>query len=113
MTTLSSLFLPTTYVSMEAMEAAETGVNASGPTFNDNGAGLAEYKSFISFAMADAKAGKGNMGDNAWLDSEFSAFLKREGQWWSGDFRIPYTSIVFNKWLGYAGAAGALWFLLR
>jgi len=46
------------------------------------------------------------------MEIQFAAFLKHEKQWWSGDFQVPLTPFVFNKWLGYGGAAALVYFMV-
>jgi len=113
MTTLSSLFVPTTYGTLTGVVATETGLDSTGAATFNNSDAAAEYKAFMNYIVPLAKAGKGSLGDDNWANSEFNQFLKNESHWYSGDFRIPFTSVIFSKWIAYIGGAGALWFLLR
>ena len=112
MTTINSLILPTTYTTFESLMGnwANTYSPTGMPLFT-NAAATAEYTAFHNYYSGNAKT-VSQMNDPAFTDSTFAGFLTSESHWWSGSFRIPGTPVIVNKWLGYAGGAAALYFLV-
>jgi len=91
MTTLTSYVLPTHYTTFATLSTA----NSAG----DNAA-VTEY-------------GALSASGHPLTDAGLTAFIADEGKWYSGQFNVPGTSILVNKWLAYGAVAAALYVLMK
>jgi len=91
MTTLTSFILPTQYTTFATLTAANNGAN---------NAAAAEFGALKASGQPLSDAG-------------LTTFIANENTWYSGQFNVPGTAILVNKWLAYGAAAVALFVLLK
>jgi len=112
MSSIASLFVPTKFTNFSTIMSHQTGTDESGPTFTNVDA-AAEFKAWYQFEQKNNPTGGVNGMNMASIDADFAGFLQTERNWWSGHYRIPFTPIVFNKWIGYGGAAAFLFLMMK
>ena len=91
MTTLSSYVLPTHNTTFATLSTAKTS--------GDNAA-VAEY-------------GALSASGHPLTDAGLTSYLTDENKWYAGQFNVPGTSILVNKWLAYGAVAAALYVLMK
>ena len=93
MTTLTSFILPTQYTTFATLTAANTGTN---------NAAAAEFGALKASGQPLSDAG-------------LTTFIANENEntWYSGQFNVPGTAILVNKWIAYGAAAVALFVLMK
>jgi len=104
--------LPTTYGTFSDLMANYTSTDSNMVAHYSNADATAEGHAFMAYVKAHPATLSDGMDIISVENNQFSAFLASERKWYAGDFRIPFLGTIFNKWIGYAGAAGAFYFLV-